>query len=227
MTAPDKTAGSGPRIAIVDDDTVIRHGLALLLPAIDVAGAYRDTESLLAIRPAVDVVLLDLNLQGTGRAGVRQGADAVRAVRGADYRVCVYTNERRRHVLVGCLIAGAQGIVHKAEPLLALSAAVDEIAAGEVVITQALVGLAELADRQSALPKLSDRQRQVLSGRARGESFQSIANRLHVTRRTAEEHMSIVTAKFASYLQTHSAADLERMLGFDDGELLTWETPIR
>lgn len=111
-----------------------------------------------------------------------------------------------------------QGIVHKAEPMSALSAA------REIGITQALVGLAELAERRAALPKLSDPQGQLLSGRARGESFQSIA---FITRRAAKEHMSIVTAKFATYLQTHSAAGLERLLGFDDGELLTWGLEAR
>lgn len=217
---------SDPKIVIVDDDTVIRDGLPLLLPRVQFSAAFADTESFLLSSPTADMVLLDLNLQGTGRVGVRQAADAVRAVSAAGYRVCVYTNERRRHVLLGCLMAGAQGVVHKAEPMRALSDAVDRIAAGEVVITQALVGLAELVERRAALPKLSDRQRQVLSGRARGESFQSIADRLFITRRTAEEHMAIVSGKFADYLQTHSAADLERLLGFDDGALLTWAGPV-
>lgn len=208
------------RMAAVDDDTVIRHGLPLLLPEVDIVGCYEDADSLLAVRPAVDVVLLDLVLRGTGRLNVRQGAAAVEAVSGAGYCVLIYTNEYRREVLVGCLAAGAHGIVHKAEPLEELMAAVTKVNAGELVITQALVGLAELADRRGSLPSLSVRQRQILSARARGESFRSIAERLFITKKTAEEHMALVTAKFADFLRDHSPADLERHLGLGAGDLL-------
>jgi two-component system nitrate/nitrite response regulator NarL len=157
---------------------------------------------------------------GTGRLGVRQGATAVAAVAAAGYRVLIYTNERRRAVLVACLAAGASGVVHKAEPIAELREAITAVAHGEIVITPALVGLAELAERRGGLPTLSPRQRQVLSARARGEPFQSIADRLYISRKTTEEHMAIVTAKFADYLHDHSAADLERQLGFAPGDVL-------
>jgi two-component system nitrate/nitrite response regulator NarL len=137
----------------------------------------------------------------------------------AGYRVCLYSNERRRHLLLRCLQAGAQGVVHKAEPTETLADALFQVAAGAVVITTGLIGLAELAERREQLPTLTDRQRQVLSGRARGETFRSIARRLTISEKTAQEHWSVVTEKFAGYLRTHSAADLERLLGLDTGEL--------
>lgn len=209
-----------PRIAAVDDDTVIRRGLPILLERADVVGSYADTAEFLAARPVVDLVVLDLVLTGTGRPGVVQGSAAIRAVTGAGYRVLIYTNERRRAVLVACLAAGAHGVVHKAEPIAALDDAVAAVAAGEIVITQALIGLAELAERRGELPALSARQRQVLSARARGEPFQSIADRLYISRKTAEEYMATVTAKFADFLRDHSAADLERHLGIAPGDVL-------
>ncbi|MFJ5231115.1 response regulator [Kitasatospora sp. NPDC088391] len=208
------------RVAAVDDDTVIRRGLPVLLERTEVVGAYADVGEFLAADARVDVVLLDLVLTGTGRPEVLQGAAAIRAVVAAGHRVLIYTNERRQAVLVACLAAGASGVVHKAEPLPALEDAVHEVAAGRVVITQALVGLAELAERRGELPSLSARQRQVLSARARGEQFQSVADRLFITRRTAEEHMAAVTAKFAAFLRDHSPADLERHLGIAPGDVL-------
>jgi len=208
------------RVASIDDDTVIRRGLPVLLKDIDVAGSYADVDEFMAATTDVDVVLLDLVLTGTGRPGVLQGSAAIRTITDSGYRVLIYTNERRRPVLVACLAAGASGIVHKAEPISALEDAIHAVANGDVVITQALVGLAELAERQGELPTLSTRQRQVLSARARGEPFQSVADRLYISRKTAEEHMAIVTSKFADYLRDHSPADLERLLGIAPGDIL-------
>lgn len=210
------------RIAAVDDDTLIRAGLQVLLTGVDVVATYEDLPTLLHERPDVDVVLLDLALSGTGRPDVLQGAAGVRAATAAGFRVLIYTNERRREVLVGCLSCGAWGVVHKAEPLEAVVDAIARVASGEVVITPALVGLAELAERRDLLPSLSARQRQVLSARARGESFQSIGDRLFIAKKTAEEHWAIVAGKFADFLRDHSPADLERYLGLAAGDLLDW-----
>nr|WP_205625509.1 LuxR C-terminal-related transcriptional regulator [Actinomadura atramentaria] len=203
------------RVAAIDDDTLIRDGLARLVPGLDVVGAFADVPAFLAAGPQVEVVLLDLTLGGAAARPGPRGPDAVAAVVRAGYRVLVYTGERRRAVLVACLHAGASGIVHKSEPLDALGVAAAEVAAGRVVITQALTGLAELAGRRGALPSLSPRERQVLAGRARGESFRSIAARLFVTERTAAGYMDGVKAKFAAYLRDHSPADLERALGLE------------
>lgn len=207
------------RVAGIDDDTVMRDGLALLLREHDVVAVFADVRDFLRAAPAVDVVLLDLKLAGTGRSEAPQGQAAVRAVAGPGYRVLVYTNERRRAVLAGCLAAGARGVVHKAEPLAALADAITRVVDGQTVITQALTGLAELAERRGQIPSLSPRQRQVLAGRARGESFAGIAARLYITPKTAEEHMRHVSDKFAEYLRTHSPADLERHLGLEPPDL--------
>lgn len=206
-------------MAVVDDDTVIRQGLALMLSQVRVTGAYPDVDTFMQSARPADVVVLDLGLRGTGERRGIQGADGVRAVADAGHRVLVYTNERRRAVLVRCLANGATGVIHKAEPIRSLEAAILHVAAGMVWITPALTGLAEVAERRGALPTLSARQRQVLAGRARGETFQSIARRLYITPKTAEEHMSVVTLKFTDYLRTHSPADLERYLGLEPVDL--------
>lgn len=207
------------RVASIDDDTVIRRGLPLLIQTAEVVGSYTDVEELLEASLAADVVLLDLVLTGTGRTAT-QGASAIRTLMRAGYRVMIYTNERRPAVLVACLAAGASGVIHKAEPVEQLEDAIEAVARGEVVITQALVGLAELADRRGELAELSPRQREILSARARGEKFQSIANRLFISPKTAQEYMSGVNDKFAEFLRDHSPADLERHLGIAPGDVM-------
>jgi FixJ family two-component response regulator len=180
------------RVAVVDDDTIVREGLAALLPHHRVIVACTTVEQLLAESP----------------------------------NVVIYTNEHRRIVLAGCLAAGAQGIVHKTEPLDALAAAATAVASDEVVITPALVGLAEVVERRGELPSLSTRQRQVLAGRARGETFRRIARSLGISEKVAHEYMGEVTAKFADYLRSHSPADLERRLGIGAGDLLHRPRPV-
>lgn len=213
------------RVATVDDDTVIRHGLPFLLPQFDVVGSFHDAESLLTAAPSADVVFIDLKLGGTGGATGLQGPHAVRAVVQAGYRVLVYTNEVRRAILVSCLSAGARGIVHKAEPVAALAEAADAVVRGQIVITQELTGLAELAERRHLLPGLAPREREVLAGRARGESFPQIGRRLNISPQTAAGYMDGVKAKFTAYLRNHSPADLEHYLGLEPADLADWQPP--
>lgn len=212
-----------PTVAVIDDDTVIREGLPLLLPGVEVVLTARHLDEFDARAPragVIDVVLLDLNLAGLGGGGRPHGRRAVEDLHGRGHRCLIFTNERRLLVLAGCLAAGARGLVHKAEPTGRLQEAVERVAAGGVVLSTAVTGLAEAVSRAGRLPALTERQRQVLGARARGEPFRDIADRLYITNRTAEEHMSAVAAKFADYLRTHSPADLERELGLAPGDLM-------
>lgn len=211
------------RVASIDDDTLIREGLRVLLPDLNVVGAYARVEDFLSARPDVDVVLVDLKLVGAAGPPTLQGMRGVEAVVQAGYRTIIYTNEQRRHVLAGCLAYGALGVVQKADPLTDLSDAVTTVAGGGVVITTALAGLVETFTRRGRMAHLPDRQAQVLQGRARGESYKSIAKRLFLSPKTVEGYMSDVSKQFADYLADHSEADLELMLGIGPGDLLSRE----
>ena len=215
------------RVAVVDDHELVRDGLRSLLPTHHVIAVFADVASLLAERPPVDVVLVDLDLAGVSDDVALQGGAAVRAVSDAGYRVLIYTNERRRRVLVDCIAAGARGVVHKAEPVDDLARAIETVASGEYVITTALSGLAELYARRGALVGLTKRQCEVLEAKARGTANQTIADEMHLSRRTVEHHVFVISRKFAEYLSAHSPADLERHLGTGQGDLLDWRTTRR
>jgi len=211
----------GPvRVAVVDDSVAIRIGLPVMLPDLDVSLTYADAESFLVDRPDVDVVALDLRLAYDGGPAQLNGLSAVREVARAGYRACLYSDERRRFVLAQCLRAGALGVVHKADPPEVVADALTRVADGESVVTQSLVGLAELVERRGGLPSVTQRQRDVLAARARGESWGSISRRLYITEGVAREHMTAVTAKFATYLAGASPADLEHHLGLGPGDLI-------
>jgi DNA-binding NarL/FixJ family response regulator len=207
-------------VLVVDDSTVVRLGFPLIHPELDIIAVHASIEPIVAHRPQADLVVLDLRLSGAGASGVRQGPTAIRAVAALGYRICLYTDERRRLVLAQCLAAGAHGIVHKSDSVESASAAFLAVARGETVVTASLVGLAEVLDRRGALPELTDRQREVLAARARGERWADISRRLYITEGVAREHLLAVTAKFAAYLQSCQPADIERALGLAPGDLL-------
>lgn len=216
MTPPST---SRVKVVVVDDITVVREGFAIVHPDVDVIATYPTVENLLVERPVADLIVLDLKLSGGPAQGVRQGPTATREVAKAGYRVCLYTEERRRLVLAYCLRAGADGIVHKSDTAHDATLAFQQIANGQTVITQSLVAVAEVLQRHGKLPELTEKQLAVLRGRARGRRWADIAASLYITEATARGHMAVVNDKFAGYLAGASPADLEHELGVAPGDL--------
>ncbi len=192
-------------LAIVDPSSALRAGLPLLLTGLTVTGSYATTEALLAGRAAADVVLMDIAPDGSAEP------TAVRLLTRAGYLVCLYTFEDRAAVLARYIAAGVRGIVSKSDPVDSLAGALARIAVGGTAISN---GYAHV---DAALPELTLRQAQILAGRARSETFHSIARRLDISERTAQDHWSAIARRFESFLRTHSPADLERSLGLDNG----------
>jgi DNA-binding NarL/FixJ family response regulator len=212
-----------PRVAVVDDDTAMREGLTLLLPEVEVVATCRSVGQLLATvgdPRDVDVVLLDLHLNGGPTVDGPQGRRAVALLSDAGYPVLIYTNERRRVVLAACYLAGARGLVHKTEPMANVSAAIEEVRSGRTVVTPAVAGLLDTIAKAGHVPALTERQKEVLHGRARGETFPAIGRRLNISPRTAEEYMGDVIAKVAELLTARNAAELQQQLGLGPGDLL-------
>lgn len=215
-TSPPPT----PTAIVIDDTVMIREGLPLLVDGhLRVVAAHGSIEPVLRERPEVDLIILDLHLNTPTGIRPRQGRAAIKALVGAGYRVCLYTDERRRFVLAACLQAGAHGIVHKTDPTADAIDAFQQVAAGETVITRSIVGLAELLDRGGKLPDLTPRQRQMLSARARGEAWGSICGRLHISQGTATDHYNALTKKIGHYFTSTSPGDIERDLGLAPGDL--------
>lgn len=102
------------RILVVDDQTVVREGLVLLLellPGIEVAGACGDGEQAIAMveqmRP--DVVLMDLRMPRV------DGVEATRRIKEAhpDVGIVVLTTYADDESIFAALRAGARGYLTK------------------------------------------------------------------------------------------------------------------
>jgi two-component system nitrate/nitrite response regulator NarL len=211
--------GPFPTAGVIDPHTVTRVALPLVLPEFDWVDAGATVADFLAARPAVDVVLLAVHRDGADGAPFTAWTRAVRSLVRAGYPVCLLTSERSPVMLHGCLTAGARAVAHSTDPLDDLRAAVRAAADGRLWVTDSLAPLANLSSSRPNLPSLTERQRVILSARARGEKFDSIARRLFISRKVAEEHWAAVARKYASFLRDHSPADLERLLGLEPVDL--------
>lgn len=209
-----------PRIAVVDDVAVFREGLGLLMPELDVVAVAPTVEDLLATAPEVDMVALDLHLANSLQPGVRQGIAALRALIDAGYRVCVHTLEERPFVLAACLAAGAVGVVPKAAALDRAQRDLLAAARGQAVVPPAVAGVLDVLVRRGAITVLSERQRQVLHGRARGLSYGRLARDLYVGESTLRGYWQDITHALSLYLADATPAEVERQLGLAPGDLL-------
>lgn len=196
-----------PSLALVAANSALRAALPLLLTGFTVTGQFATVEGLIETHPSAEIVLVD------APDGASAGADGIRAATRAGYRVCVHTTETRRAVVARYLAAGARGVIAQSDPVESLAGSLARIAAGATAISDRYADIAAAGSDH----ELTGRQLQILAGRARGETFSSIAGRLAISERTAQDHWSAIARRYDLFLKDHSPADLERSLGLDAG----------
>jgi DNA-binding NarL/FixJ family response regulator len=213
------------RVLAVDDQRIVREGLALLLSllsGVEVAGTAADGEEALALAAELkpDVILMDLRMPGIG------GAEATRRLRAADPSVAVIvltTYADDRSVLMA-LQAGAVGYLTKDAGAAEIRQALERVRNGHAVIDPAVqrhlvdaiaaggaLGppLPAGALRQDAhatpatsaqkLPDgLTPREAEVLALIAAGLSNSEIAVRLFVSEKTVKSHVNHLLPKIAA-----------------------------
>ena len=194
------------RVLLVDDHPSFRQALAFMLrqePEVDAvaqAGSLAEARGVLADTPEIDVAVLDLDLPDG------HGADLIRDVHAAcpDARVLILTASTDRYDAAQAVEAGADGILLKTATIEEILDAVRRLAAGgqllsqrEVIELLRLVGQRRQEERAAlrALDQLTPRELQVLQALADGLSDQEMAERLHLSVRTARTHMTNILAK--------------------------------
>ncbi|MFT3889276.1 MAG: response regulator transcription factor [Arachnia sp.] len=191
------------RVALVDDQQLIRKAFALMLSVeddIELVGEAADGRSAvqLAERARPDVILMDIQMP------TMNGIDATRAIRaGGGAQVIVLTTFDRDDYLFEALDAGAAGFLLKnCEPerlLEAIRTVADggALLAPEVtrrVIAQAVQGHRD-AEPHPAVAQLTAREADVLAAMARGLSNAEIAHALFVSEATVKTHVSSCLTK--------------------------------
>jgi len=212
--SPTKTAevSSGTiHVLVVDDHTLVRSGLRLLLesePDVSVDDEAGDAEQ--AIRLArlhkPDVVLLDVVMPG--RSGLEAAPDILAAA--PKTKILVLSMQDDPSYVREAFSAGATGYLLKEAADDELVQAVRDVASGGRYVHPALgarlaAAEADARARAEADP-LSEREREVLRLLALGHTNQEIAKLLFISVRTAETHRAHVMQK----LRLSTRAELVR-----------------
>jgi DNA-binding NarL/FixJ family response regulator len=185
------------RIVVVDDHPVVRDGIRSMLggvPDFEVVGeAASGPEAVVRVGECdPDVVVMDLRMPGGG------GVDAVRELRrrGSRAAVLVLTTYDTDSDTIAAIEAGATGYLLKDTPAERIFEAVRATAAGETVLSPAVVArLASHVRRPAGGAALSAREREVLALVARGTSNRAIAEELFVSEATVKTHLVHVYEK--------------------------------
>ena len=166
------------RVAVVDDEALVRRGLTVLLrlePGLDVVGEAEDGAAAIALvrREHPDVVLMDIRMPGT------DGLAATRALMAdpetAATRVIILTTFDLDEYVFGAIRAGASGFLPKDTTPEELLTAIRVVADGDSLLApKATRRLIEEFVRQSPVPQptrppgldlLTDREIEVLRSR--------------------------------------------------------------
>jgi DNA-binding NarL/FixJ family response regulator len=191
------------RVLLVDDQSMVRAGLRMLLtkePDIEVVAEAENgleaVERAARLRP--DVVLMDI------RMPVLNGVEATRRILAADElaRVLILTTFDLDEYVYEALRAGASGFVLKDDPPEQLIAAVRTVAAGEALlsptVTRRVIAQFTRVQRQpppKAVDTLTTRERDVFRLIARGLSNAEIGHELFISDTTVKTHITRLLQK--------------------------------
>ena len=194
-------------VAVVDDEVLLRSGLASLIEAADdmtVVGEGSNGEEgvTLAQQLRPDVVLMDIRMPGM------DGLEATRRIvedpLTAATRVLILTTFDHDEYVYEALRVGASGFLLKAAMPDDLRSAVRVIASGEGLLAPSVTRrlIEDFASRPAAsaqgravLPELTDREQDVLTAVAKGLSNAEICAGLHMSLSTAKTHISHLLMK--------------------------------
>ena len=195
-------------VVLTDDHPVVRAGLRALIdlePDMRVIAELGTAEELVARvlqGESADVLLLDLQF-GEGRLG---GAEATRQIVAAGGPpVLILTTYGSDGDILDAIEAGASGYLLKDAPTDELMAAVRAAAKGGVTLGPSVQArLLERLRRPSLA--LTQRELEVLGMVARGQSNDSIARELFLSRATVKSHLAHVYEKLGAQSRTEALA---------------------
>jgi DNA-binding NarL/FixJ family response regulator len=193
------------QILIVEDHTLVRDGLRMLIDAQDemkvVAEAGNFAEAMKeAERHKPDLILLDLDLGGVK---VTERLPELLFASNKS-RVLVLTGVRDPGMHHRAIRLGAMGLVMKDEATSTLIKAIRKVSSGEAWIDRSMTASVlteistsgERADHAAAkISTLSRRERELLAVLCEGCSNKQIGERLFISEKTVRNHLTSILAK--------------------------------
>lgn len=180
------------KIALVEDHALISMGFT------DLVASAADIELVVAVTSVrelpdtdLDLVVLDLRL-----ADGSAPADNVATVLAKNIPVLIYTGAEDRSLIQSAARSGASGLVRKSAPPEELLDAIRVAAGGGSVFTTewaaAIDAAADLVDAG-----LSEREMEVLAMYAAGETAQSVALELGISKATVADYVIRIRRKYS------------------------------
>jgi DNA-binding NarL/FixJ family response regulator len=210
-------AAALPRVVLVDDHALFRAGVRAELDGlVEVVGEAGDVDG--AVREIVektpDVVLLDVHLPGGG------GVEILRrlATEAPGAKCLALSVSDDPEDVIAVIRAGARGYVTKTIAPAELADAIRRVQDDDAVFSPRLAGFVldafasgtaappTAAASDADLDQLTPREREVLRHIARGYLYKEIAQRLGISVKTVEAHVSAVLRK----LQLSTRHELSR-----------------
>ncbi|WP_433510785.1 response regulator [Nonomuraea sp. CA-143628] len=194
------------RVLVVDDQVLIRAGLAALLRAagLEVVGEAADGEEAVRLAATVkpEVILMDIRMPGIN--GITATERILAAAEGAPPKVLILTTFDLDEYVFNALRLGASGFLLKDTPPERLIAAIHTVVSGDILLApvatkrliEAFVDPPPSVETPSpALDRLTSRETEVLGLVGHALSNKEIAERLSVSEGTVKTHLNRLMAK--------------------------------
>lgn len=194
------------RILVADDHDLVRDMICAFLerePDFEVmATSTFDTAAQLIVADGpFDLVLLDYDMPGM--RGLEGLSKAIELNQGKP--VCIMSGVAQKSVAQDALYSGAAGFIPKTMAGKSLINAVRFMQAGEQYAPIAFMTQKEAEETHPLAERLSEREREVLSGLCRGLSNKEIARELDLREVTIKLHVKTLCRKLDARNRTHAA----------------------
>jgi two-component system, NarL family, response regulator NreC len=212
-TVADASARAKIRILVVDDHTILRVGLRMMLnaqPDIEVIGEASDGNQAVseAMRLVPDVILMDIAMPDCN------GIEATRQVKRLqpETRILVLTMHENEEYLFQVLRAGASGYILKEAADTELITAIRTVSSGRFYLSPSAQSImvgdylqrVRSGEERDSYSALTEREREILKLVAEGYTNNQIAERLTISPKTVDTHRTHIMDK----LNLHSRAEL-------------------
>jgi len=183
------------RVAVVDDHVLVRDGLIRAMsgrPDLVVVAVANVPAAVFEVEPAPDLVLLDVELNGTATS-----PEDVAAMIARGSRVLIVSALASPRLVRDMIRAGAAGFVPKRDSADTLLKAIDEVLADRFWTSPALAAILS-SDRSVDRPELSEQERRALMLYASGLKLASVARRMDISIHTAKQYIDRVRDKYVA-----------------------------
>lgn len=187
------------KVAITDDHPLLLEGLKNILNnenTVEVIHCFTTAKDLLAALPEIDidVLLLDINLQDANSIEILGTITKIKP----HLNIIMLSVHNELPVINSCLKQGATGYIQKNASVNEILVGIESVYAGKKFLcsqTQLKVKTAE-TNQPTTVPKLTRREKEVLTEAALGFTTNQIAEKLFISPHTVESHRKNLIEKF-------------------------------